>query len=99
MSKKIAIPFDTATASKELINSMEIAIRNMTEELRKKPDQELSGSARRSELLSYKETALACKELILERQKLIQTAQEFEQNGELKEKSDFGQGFAETFAK
>jgi len=93
------IAFDTATASHELISAIEEAIKNMTQEIKKKPDQELSGSSRRAELLSYKETAIACKELIVERQKLIDMAKKYEDTGEIEDSKDFGSGFAEKYSK
>ena len=91
--------FNTVTASLDLISAMEDAIRNMTQELRKLPDAELSGSQRRSELQSYKEVAVSCKDLILERQNLIQRVKDFEESGEVLERADFGGGFAERYAK
>jgi len=91
--------FNTKTASLNLIAAMEVAIKNMTDEVQKPIDQELSGSARKAELSAIKETALACKELILERQKLLQIVDEFEEKGELKEKGDFSSSFAELYSK
>ena len=92
-------PFSTTEASRNLVEAMEDAIRNMTEEVKKVPDQELTGAARKSELSAIKETALACKELILERQKLIELMEALEERGSLEAKQDFGATFAEKFAK
>jgi len=97
--KKQREEFTTVLASQNLISAMEDAITNMTEELRKPPDQELTGSQRKSELQSYKEVAISCKDLIIERQRLIEYVREFEEKGEVSEKAEFGGGFAEKFAK
>ena len=51
---------------------MEIAINNMIEEVKKPVDPDISGSARKAELQSIKQTATDCKELIIERQRLEQ---------------------------
>lgn len=103
MSKKQEVKeaFTTIGASQKLISAMEDAIDNMTEELRKKPDQELNGSQRKSELQSYKEVALSCKELIIERQRLLQYVKDLAESadGDVAEKTDWGGGFAEGFAK
>jgi len=90
--------FNTTDASLNLISAMEDAINHMTEELRKKPDGELTGSQRRSELQSYKEVAVSCKELIQERQRLIEYVKQLEDNGTVEDKRDFSSGFAEKFS-
>jgi hypothetical protein len=98
MAKK-SKEFSTVQASIDLIFAMEDAIKNMTAEVRKQPDQDLTGAARKSELQAIKETALACKELIVERQKLMQMIEELETTGGLDSKEkDFKSGFAEKFA-
>ncbi len=103
MSKKQEIKeaFTTIGASNKLISAMEDAIGYMTEEISKKPDQELNGSQRKSELQTYKETALACKELIIERQRLLQYVKDLSESedGSVAEKNDWGGGFSERFAK
>lgn len=94
------IKFTTQQASLELIEAMEEAIRNMTAEVRKKPDQELTGSARKAELQAIKETAMACSEMIRERQRLVQLIQEIDDSGgSMKEEQDYTGGFAEKFSK
>lgn len=99
MKAKPRKQFNTIEASLDLIEAMEDAIRNMTQELKKSPDQDLSGSARRAELASYKETALACKELILERQRMIEFTDDFKEKGSLnKDAGDYKGGFAERHA-
>jgi hypothetical protein len=93
------VKFTTAQAAKNLISAMEAAINNMTEEIRKPVDTELTGSARKAELQAIKETALACKELIVERQKLEQLIGDLEESGGFEEEKDFKGGFAERMAK
>ena len=78
---------------------MEQAIRNMTSEIQKPVDQELTGSARKAELQAIKDTALACKELIIERQKLEELVASLDENGGIAEETDYRGGFAEKFIK
>lgn len=96
MSKK---KFTTLEASKRLMNSMAIAIDNMIEEVKKPVDQEITGSARKAELQAIKDTALACKELIIERQKLEELVSSLGDNGEISKEIDYRGGFAEKFVK
>ena len=102
-AKKARQKFTTLQASVDLMEAMEDAIRHMTKEVAKVPDETLSGSQRRSELQSYKETALSCKELIMERQKLVQLVKELHETddgeGVAKEAQDFSSGYAEKYAK
>ena len=93
------VKFTTANAAKNLISAMEAAIQNMTEEIRKPVDPELTGSARKAELQAIKDTALACKELIVERQKLEQLIGDLEESGGFEEEKDFKGGFAERMAR
>lgn len=67
------------------MESMEIAINNMIEEVKKPVDPEAGGSARKAELQSIKQTAIDCKELLVERQKLEQMVKELRENGEIEE--------------
>ena len=99
MRKSSVTKFTTANAAKNLISAMEAAIQNMTEEIRKPVDPELTGSARKAELQAIKDTALACKELIVERQKLEQLIGDLEESGGFEEEKDFKGGFAERMAK
>ncbi len=78
---------------------MQIAINNMIEEIKKPVDPEINGSARKAELQSIKQTAIDCKELIIERQKLEQMVKELKENGKIKEEKDYSGGFAERFSK
>ena len=97
MSKKPN--FTTLEASIKLMDSMAIAINNMIEEIKKPVDPEAGGSARKAELQSVKQTAVDCKELIIERQRLEQMIKELSENGKIEEDKDYSGGFAERFSK
>ncbi len=97
MSK--TIKFTTLEASVKLMDSMAVAINNMIEEVKKPVDPEAGGSARKAELQAVKQTAVDCKELIIERQKLEQMIKELSENGRIKEEKDYSGGFAERFSK
>ena len=57
--------------------SEEMSVRlAMIEEIKKPVDKEINGSARKAELQSIKQTAIDCKELLVERQRLEQAAGE-----------------------
>jgi hypothetical protein len=60
---------------------MEIAINNMIDEIRKPVDSELSGSQRKAELQSIKQTATDAKELLIEYQRLEQMVRELQETG------------------
>ena len=81
------------------MRSMEIAIDNMIEEIKKPVDPEINGSARKAELQSIKQTATDCKELIIERQRLAQMVKDLEVSGNIKDIKDYSGGFAERFSK
>ena len=91
--------FTTLEASKRLMASMAVAIDNMIEEVKKPVDQEITGSARKAELQSIKQTAVDAKELIIERQRLEQMIKDLETNGGIEEAKDYSGGFAERFSK
>ena len=91
--------FTTIDAARRLMNSMETAIDNMIDEVKKPVDPEAGGSARKAELQSIKQTAIDCKELIIERQKLEQMVKELQENGSIEEDRDFSGGIAERFSK
>mgnify|MGYP003644013461 FL=1 len=91
--------FTTASAAKRLMTSMEQAIDNMIREIKKPVDQEINGSARKAELQSIKQTAIDCKELLIERQKLEQMLKDLSSNGKIEEEVDYSSGFAERFSK
>jgi hypothetical protein len=81
------------------MRSMEVAINNMIEEVKKPVDPEINGSARKAELQSIKQTATDCKELIIERQRLEQMVKDLKDNGEIDQSKDYTGGFAERFSK
>ena len=91
--------FTTESAAKRLMSSMEQAIDNMISEIKKPVDQEINGSARKAELQSIKQTAIDCKELLIERQKLEQMLKDLSSNGQIEEEADYSSGFAERFSK
>jgi hypothetical protein len=97
--RKAVSKFTTVDAARNLISAMEAAIQNMTEEIRKPVDPDLTGSARKAELQAIKDTALACKELIVERQRLEQLVGDLEESGGIEEEKDFKGGFAERNAR
>jgi len=96
MSKR---KFTTISASERLMESMEEAINNMIEEVKKPVDPEAGGSARKAELQSIKQTAIDCKELLVERQRLEQMVKDLKDNGEIEQEKDYSGGFAERFSK
>ena len=91
--------FTTISASQRLMFSMEIAIDNMIEEIKKPVDPDINGSARKAELQSIKQTATDCKELIIERQRLEQMVKDLKSSGKIDEAKDYTGGFAERFSK
>ena len=91
--------FTTMSAAKRLMSSMEVAINNMIDEIKKPVDPEINGSARKAELQSIKQTATDCKELIVERQRLEQMIKDLNENGSIEQTRDYSGGFAERFSK
>lgn len=91
--------FTTISAATRLMASMEVAIDNMIEEVKKPVDPEINGSARKAELQSIKQTATDCKELIIERQRLEQMIKDLKESGEIEQAKDYTGGFAERFSK
>jgi|TARA_R100001463_G_scaffold51024_5_gene101534 hypothetical protein len=91
--------FTTIKASESLMKSMEVAINNMIDEIKKPVDPEINGSARKAELQSIKQTATDCKELIIERQRLEQMIKDLKNSGEIDNAKDYSGGFAERFSK
>ncbi len=96
MSKK---KFTTIDAAQRLMQSMEVAVNNMIEEIKKPVDPDAGGSSRKAELQSIKQTAVDCKELIVERQRLEQMVKDLTSNGEIEKEKDYSGGFAERFSK
>lgn len=91
--------FSSIKAGEELLEAMAQAIRNITEEIKRPIDTEQSGSGRRAELKSIKESALDAKELITEYQKLETMIKELKETGGIEEAKDFSSGFSERYAK
>ena len=91
--------FSTVDAAKRLILSMQVAVNNMIDEIKRPVDQDSVGSARKAELQSIKQTAVDCKELILEMDRLEQFIRDMEETGKSKESVDYGAGFAEKYSK
>ena len=76
------------------MKSMEAAINNMIDEIKKPVDPDINGSARKAELQSIKQTATDCKELIIERQRLEQMIKDLKDSGKIDEAKDYTGGFA-----
>lgn len=91
--------FTTVSAAQRLMASMEVAINNMIEEVKKPVDPDLNGAARKAELSSIKQTAIDCKELLVERQRLEQMVKDLKESGEIAQQKDYSGGFAERFSK
>jgi hypothetical protein len=91
--------FDNIGTANRLIAAMEIAIQNMIQEIQKPVDQELSGSQRKAELQSIKQTAIDAKELIIEREKLQTIINQLHEHGEITEQKDYSGGFAEQYSR
>ena len=83
----------------ELLDSTESAIENLIEEIRKPVDKEVSGSARKAELQSIKQTAVDAKEMLQIRQQLEEMITNISEGGEIEDEIDFNAGFAERFSK
>ncbi len=81
------------------MKSMETAINNMIDEIKKPVDPDINGSARKAELQSIKQTATDCKELLVERQRLEQMIKDLTNNGAIAEDKDYSGGFAERYSK
>ena len=96
MSRK---KFTTVEAAQRLMASMEVAINNMIDEIKKPVDPEINGSARKAELQSIKQTATDCKELLVERQRLEQMIKDLRTDGAIEEAKDYSGGFAERYSK
>lgn len=97
MSKKSK--FTTVDAYERLKKSMQVAINNMIDEVEKPVDASINGSARKAELQSIKQTAVDCRELISEIQKIDTLIKELNENGEISEEKDYSGGFAEKFSR
>lgn len=90
--------FSSIKAGEELLDAMAQAISNITEEIKKPVDSDLTGSGRRAELKSIKESAIDAKELITEYQKLETMIKELKETGGIEDARDFSGGLAERYA-
>lgn len=91
--------FDTVDAIDRLMSSMAEAIDNMIEEVKKPVDQEVTGSARKAELQSVKQTAVDCQEMIKKYQELDEMRKTLMDSGQVTQDKDYKAGFAERFSK
>ena len=81
------------------LESMEGAIRNMVEEIKKPVDPDLTGSSRKAELQAIKQTAADCKEMFRMRMETENMLRELSEGGQMEEDRDFRAGFAEKYVK
>lgn len=93
------VKFTTKQAAIDLLESTEVAINNMIAEIRKPVDPELTGSQRKAELQSIKQTAVDAKEMLQIRQQLEEMIRSLDEGNMIEEQKDFGSTFAERFAK
>jgi hypothetical protein len=91
--------FDTKEEMRNFLYAMEGAIRNMVEEIQKPVDPELTGSGRKAELQSIKQTASDTKEMFRMRMEVESMLRELDEGGDIGEDQDFSAGFAEQFSK
>lgn len=91
--------FDTVDAIDRLMSSMQEAINNMIDEIRKPVDPEAGGAARKAELQAIKQTAVDCQELIRKYAELDEMKKQMAESGLAKEDRDYSAGFAERFKK
>lgn len=91
--------FTTVDAARRLLSSTESAIDNIIEEIKKPVDIELTGSQRKAELQSIKQSVIDARELLQERQRLEQMIKDLEDSKSIDEQSDFAGGFAERFSR
>ena len=91
--------FNTAIEMQAFLESMEGAIRNMVEEIKKPVDAELTGSARKAELQAIKQTAADCKDMFRMRMETENMLRELSDSGTMEQERDFSAGFAEKYVK
>lgn len=89
--------FDTAEEMQSFLESMEVAIRTMVQEIQKPVDQDLTGSGRKAELQSIKQTAQDCRDMFRMRMEVENMLKELSESGGLDESRDYSAGFAEQF--
>lgn len=81
-----------------LLASIDTAIKNITDEISKPIDQELSGSQRKAELQAVKQSAMDCSELIRERASIAERIKQLMEDGKMEEDKSFSGGFAESMS-
>tara|TARA_R110000803_G_scaffold17299_2_gene46753 strand:+ start:38 stop:331 length:294 start_codon:yes stop_codon:yes gene_type:complete len=91
--------FNTAIEMRAFLESMEGAIRNMVEEIKKPVDPDLTGSSRKAELQAIKQTAADCKDMFRMRMETENMLRELSEGGQMEEDRDFKAGFAEKYVK
>lgn len=91
--------FNTSEEMRNFLYAMEGAIRNMVEEIQKPVDPELTGSGRKAELQSIKQTASDTKEMFRMRMEVENMLKELDESGDVGESKDYKAGFAEEFSK
>lgn len=91
--------FDNVETASRLLDSMQIAVQNMIEEIKRPVDPELNGSQRKAELQSIKQTAVDAKELIVEIERLTALIKTLKDNGAIEEERDYSGGFAEQYSR
>jgi hypothetical protein len=91
--------YDNIATAKNLRSSMQIAVHNMIEEIKKPVDNELSGSQRKAELQAIKQTAVDAKELIIEIEKTTAIINSLTKDGTIEGAKDYSSGFAEQYSK
>ena len=94
-----ATKFTTISTAQRLMKSMEHYINNVIDDVKRPVDPEAGGSARKAELQSIKQTAVDCKELLVERQRLEQMVKDLKSNGSIEQEKDYSGGFAEKFSR
>lgn len=92
-------PWDPVKAAKDLRKSMESAIDNLIEEVKRPISSEIEGSARKAELQTIKQAAIDCRELMQERIKIDKMIKELETGDDVSGDKEFGAGFAEVMTK
>lgn len=91
--------FSTVDAAQRLLHSMETAIDSLIEEIKKPVDPDITGSARKAELQSIKQSVTDCRELIQERQRLEEMINSLRNNDEVEQDKDYRSGWAEKKVK
>jgi hypothetical protein len=81
------------------LSALDTAIPNMTTELRRVPDEELSGSQRKAEMQVYNELSKSVLDMIKMREQARGMLKDLKDRGNLKDEKDFEQGHSEKHAR